>query len=177
MKDFIFFHIPKTGGMSIRRALSIKGPWHLRVHHFSEEVRSSSFTFTIVRNPFDRILSAYNYLKAGGSNKGDERMGNILPDNFKSFVNNINQYIDFLHFQPMSFRLDDNIDNIDYIGKFENLQEDFDSICRALDVECKQLPHVNKSKYKNYVDYYDDNTRQIVADKYAEDITRFDYKF
>jgi len=174
MKDFIFIHIPKTGGISIQRVLGIRGCSHRRIDSFSKEDRDSSFTFAIVRNPFDRIVSAYNYLKSGGTNEGDKLMGDSLPSDFRSFVKDIDQHINFLHFRPMSYWLND---DVDFIGKFENLQEDFDSICRALDVECKQLPHVNKSKYKNYVDYYDDNTRQIVADKYAEDITRFDYKF
>ncbi len=65
---------------------------------------------------------------------------------------------------------------VDFVGKFENLDQDFQSICQKVGISAS-LPHINKSKRTNYQDYYDAETRDLTARLYAEDIERFGYTF
>lgn len=180
MKKPLFIHIPKAGGSSVQNIFKkhnkdLTGCLHRPVTAYPKKHRDSCFVFSFVRNPYDRLLSAHKYLTGGYGNQADIEFGNKLSVNFKHFVKNqLNDNITWVHFKPMIFWLNR---DIDFIGKMENFQEDFDFVCDKIGIPRQQLPHKNKSKHKHYTEYYDDETREIVAEKYAKDIECFGYKF
>ena len=180
MKKPLFIHIPKAGGTSIRRIVrkynnELPPCLHRSVTKYSKEFRDSCFVFSFVRNPYDRLLSAHKYLTGGYGNEGDVKFGKTLSLDFKYFVKNqLNNNLNWLHFIPMISWLND---DIDFIGKMENFQKDFDIICDKIGIPQQQLPHKNKTNHKHYTEYYDDETKEIVAEKYARDIEHFGYKF
>jgi len=188
---FIFVHIPKTGGTSIEsffiKNAAIKnvpvGPGkHHMVRNIDGGLLKKYFTFTFVRNPWDRMVSYYKFrLKRsysmfdhGGSFR--EWIMFLCSDDVQK-IKGHRPHVLAIKSQYQFLVSKSNEISLDFIGKFENLQQDFDIICDKIGIPQQKLPHKNKSKHKHYTEYYDDETKQIVAEKYAKDIEYFDYKF
>ena len=66
---------------------------------------------------------------------------------------------------------------VDYIGRFENLHNDFKTVCKTIGLPNMKLRHLNRTHHKHYSKYYDEQTKQIVTQIYKKDIEAFDYKF
>lgn len=68
---------------------------------------------------------------------------------------------------------------VDYVGRFENMQESWDEIARSINLEPTKLPHVNASKHEKYVVEYEKSPEliDIVGKFYAEDLRVFGYRF
>jgi len=158
-----FVHIPKTGGMSIRAWLMRKTPRYI---HPSLPMMTPQETFAVVRNPWDRVVSLWafwNKLK-----KAD------VP--FDTFVRNLSTY----KFQDNSWFTFDQpqkawIPNgVTYLLKFETLDQDFVQIQNIY--ECTDpLPKVNTSEHADYRTYYTQETWDIVATTFKDDIEAFGY--
>lgn len=66
---------------------------------------------------------------------------------------------------------------MDYIGRFENLNEDFKEICNQMNTPNINLPHQIKGSDEDYREYFDKTSIKIVAELYNEEIKMFDYSF
>ena len=66
--------------------------------------------------------------------------------------------------------------SLDFIGKFENLEEDYRFVASKLGCD-KQLANLNKVSRKNYKQYYTGHSRKIVASIYSRDCELFEYTF
>jgi hypothetical protein len=67
---------------------------------------------------------------------------------------------------------------VDFIGRYENLQTDFDTACDRIGIPRIQLPHERRAVDRDdYRRYYDDESRELVARHYAPDIERLGYTF
>jgi hypothetical protein len=179
-KTPLFIHIPKTGGRSIQFALKhhfdhkniIK---HSRAAEFEHIDHKNYFTFTFVRNPYDRIVSAHQYLINGLGNGKDIEYGRTIPKDFKKFVKNILRDSFRIHFRPIKWWIDR---SVDFIGRYENLQTDFSLVCKIIGVESIILPRFGAWLPRaHYSSFYDQEAREIVTDIYKDDIEYYDYTY
>ena len=69
------------------------------------------------------------------------------------------------------------MDKLDLVGRFEKFESDLKTVLTRLNISVKEIPHKHKSKRKHYTEYYDETTKQQVANIYAADIKALDYAF
>jgi hypothetical protein len=132
------------------------------------------FKFTIVRNPWDRAYSWYKNVVRGEQNR---RRLNIPPStSFKDFLQ-AQVGNDALRPQIRWLKNFAGKIELDHIGRFENLEDEFRTICSHLKVESKGLPHYRKGSGESYVDSYDTKMISLIADFYRTEIELFGYSF
>ena len=168
----IYYDIPKCATTTIRTTFFKK---NMSLISPSKKIKDY-FKFTLCRNPYDRVVSNYTMFTKNKFRVNQIRQLHLNPENlsFSNFVKLISAS-DNHHWQPQ-FEFVRGYD-INFIGKLENFQEDFNIICDKIGIPQQQLPHKNATKHKHYTEYYDDETKQIVAEKYAKDIEYFGYEF
>ena len=202
-KKFVFIHVPKAGGSSVRAVLNPYAtviPWQHRVgklhgsknklltkHVSASVVRkhigvhnwSDYFSFAFVRNPWDRVVSNYFYART------HQALAKHKIARAKSFTDFVLWYAQEGALQKSNkFKLVPGAAYVSYgnkkivsfLGKFESLERDFLHVCKRLKIMA-QLPHVNRSVHKPYRDYYIKRTREVVAKLFAQDIHMFGYRF
>jgi len=188
--NFVFVATTKTASTSIEKHLNpykaeykvthLAGSYNkhcpLKIIYQKFPFIEDYFKFAIVRNPFDWVVSWYFYRKT------QQNKNNTKDISFKKWLIEENSSAYNIKGIGLSLSQYDIINcnadiKIDFIGRYENIQKDFNVICDKIGAPQKQLPHINKSKHKHYTEYYDDETREIVAKKYARDIEYFGYKF
>jgi len=180
----IFIHIPKTGGTSIEQKLGLfdelkRGVQdHRTIHEIKNNLSyfefKSYFKFTFVRNPWARIFSWYKNIMRDPIHRSNLKVAEECS--FKDFLKrHINQH--FLNAQL--FWITDKRGKIlvDFIGKFERLEEDFSHVCDILRIKDKMLPKLLISDDEHYTEKYDDEMKKMVAEKFIKEIQLFGYTF
>lgn len=179
---------------------------YVKYGYTSPEQFSQYFKFSFVRNPWARLVSEFTYRKALGHAQYQCSFKSFVLDSFPEsknddFANGIDHY---RHIVPQSDFLYDHDGNclVDFIGRFESLQQDFSIVCKHLGISNSTLPHKNSTanlssknlfeklyqkfvklpfkspkKRLHYSAYYCDETCDFVSQYYAEDIKRFNYTF
>jgi len=164
-----YCHIPKTGGVSICKLIG-----RLPGHAIESETKNK-YIYTFVRNPYDRLISTFFYLKNGGRNNGDkkDRDKYIGNSSFEDFVKTklINASKNQIHFRPQKYWIPN---GASFIGKFENLENDFNEVKKIVGIK-GNLQHLNKTSHKDYREYYNDELANIVYKVYEEDFEEFGY--
>jgi hypothetical protein len=159
-----------------------------------ESIWNEYYKFCVIRNPFDRLVSAFHYTKilrkrqSEGEAAGKGRLKGLVENRLSTSITN--QY-DIFRFRKWvrsgndrydgdQYRIDGSL-CLDYIVRYENLEGDLQSVCVELDIpfEPADLPHLKKSQRSNKLSldaYYDQETIDHVSRRYAFEIEHFDYQ-
>lgn len=207
-KKFIFIHIQKNAGTSITRYLDkhltyrdivvggtefgeniqpfFRKKYHINKHSYSKKIKALTgdevwndyFSFSFVRNPWSRMVSLYTWCRKK-KHKYDICQEAINSGSFSEFIRG--ECFSKLP-QQLDYFTDYNGEMIvNFVGKQESIQDDFEYICNKISVPS---PDMLKNKWnqsnpeQDYRKYYtSDQDIEIVAKKFALDIDTFDYQF
>jgi hypothetical protein len=195
-KRFLFVHIPKTAGNSIQTILrhysedeitssrpSQDGIERFGVRNANYKIKKHStlaeyraalgeeqfrrlYKFACVRNPWDRLIS---YFFTPGQQRVEwDRHA------FKKFVSKTLSVADYLRLEEAEV---DPFGNVNRVMRFENLAEDFQTVCSELNIPSAPLPQYNRSQREHFSKYYDLELRALVERRFALEIERFGYAF
>jgi len=141
------------------------------------------FKFTFVRNPYDRLVSCWNDKRYDGARNKKSKaeltfeqfVDQLVVDVNKKYDGDIAMYGN-PHVKSQSGMLQSA--PLDFIGHLETFDVDWKKICDHFNVQpAVENIHQNKTKRKAYHEYYNDRTKQIVTELYAEDIEIFGYEY
>lgn len=186
-EKIIYIHIPKTGGTSIEKVPWLEGGFNQHgdigyyINHkfYTEDPTinmEECFKFTFVRNPYDRFMSGVvNHIYKGqleniGSKEARDRVSKFIIDNADKFNDH-----EVLKEQHLYITVNGEI-AVGFIGKMENMQEDFNTVCNLLDKDFFKIPHENKGQRVDYSQLYTEETKKIVGDYYSKDFEMFGYE-
>ncbi len=209
---FIFVHVGKSAGMSIRDALTpfceepekfrMRRPaklkngqpnplytvWETLLLHprcvdmkreLPAEVFNGYYKFGFVRNPWDLLVSLYHFMLSDPEIPRHAEVKALA--NFEAFIDwSVREAAPFpkgiTKLQADMLTGTDGQLLVDVIGRYETLREDFARICRHVGIDAA-LPHLNRSRHRDYRTYYTDRTRALVAEHFRLDIDLLGYTF
>ena len=189
----IFIHQRKTAGLSILSTfkmptddpdhvkfndgvLSLKAPAWEPDWAEEHENYEDYFVFTVVRNPWDRFVSGWKYCEST-RDRSLLDVARSMPPLHPDYPAHGHDYRHLTRTQTATL-LDDQGNLVtDYVVRFEDLQTGFDHVCDQIGKKRVKLPWRNPTKHKPYTEYYDDESRDLVARAFEKDINTFGYVF
>jgi hypothetical protein len=176
MDDLIFVENPKTASKSISVMLEKHGGNrslvkrnHTALVEFNEMLPKKKFRVVVVRNPFDRMVSGWLYTV------GEKRGGG--KEEFKSWIKGwdwtVAPGIDFKRTSQLYWMSHCNI-----VIRFEKVEEGLRRVLEKVGIVDYELPHMHKSVNRQpYQEYYDEEAKAIISDRFAMDLEKLEYSF
>jgi len=196
-RNFLYLHIPKTAGNSVQNVLRhysedkvvclapyqdgverfevrndrLSTQKHSTLSDYQRELGNAAlkklFKFCCVRNPWERAVSFYFSPHRGVTRWERHAFIALLPD--------IRPVTDFLQLPGTPARSAFN--NVDFIMRFERLEEDFRTVCQRLNLPEPQLAVRNKSARNHFSSYYDNELIELVQRHFADEIDHLGYRW
>lgn len=180
---FIFIRIYKTASTSVRDALTpfaVKEnndfiPPHISaseiINKIGKEFFDMFFSFAIVRNPWDWQTSEYEFIRTAPKHNHHK-----LVVDFGNFDKYIRWRVENIRLQKSFIYSESDKLLVDFVGRYENLEDDFRTICSRIGIVAPPLPRMKVSVGKKpYREYYNLETEELVRQAYKDDIALFGY--
>lgn len=204
MNNIIYVHIPKTGGVTVNDSLIKQGYINKFGHQFASKIKEkignsfdNNIKFTVVRNPWDRLVSVYTFLTKGSEIHRPPEYQYFKPLNINTFTefieylydhnkdtedvyilkNNPTHDINLYTLNQTNWVLGDGELLIDYICKLDNLKDGIIDLNKKYGLNILLGPHKNKTNHKHYTEMYSEKTKDIVYKLYKKDIEYFNFEF
>lgn len=179
-KKIVFIHIPRTGGTTIRQIFNqpLQGGQKTAIdcHRELGVEWPSYYKFAVVRNPWDRLVSQYMFFKVDPIGSLHRNLGpsESFPQFIKRKLGPIQGQLRFY----LDFWLGDGMGNLlpDRIVRFENFVPELTEVLNQFNIDV-EIPHLNQIEKPHYSLFYDAESRDLVADKFRDDIEYFGYVF
>jgi hypothetical protein len=192
VKPNLFIHIPKTAGLSIKNTFGVNLPFKCVTHHATykqlsdlvgETFLDSLFTFSCVRDPYERLVSAFAFVKKPPFINRYAHQGFALGD--------INEFVDtrldeelvkdnlFLRPQHSFVMSASGEVKMDYIVKYEDLEDDWAYVSDVLFGSPVPIrKHIHQGEYsKDEASYIlNKSSKEKIYDLYKEDFEMFEYE-
>jgi hypothetical protein len=180
--DFVFIHINKTGGSSIEKVLSLPFEHKTALEKIAEMGRNRwdrRFSFAVVRNPWDKVVSHYAYrVQTNQTGLKDrplefgEWVRRAYGDRDPAYYDNARM------FMPQTDWITDTQGTllVNTVCRFETLSTDFGEVCARIGRRVVLL-HEKASRHGHYRQYYDEQTRALIGDRFRSDLDNFGYEF
>jgi hypothetical protein len=183
----LFVHIPKCGGTSVENQIGVFHG-HRSAVYFRAADRAffdRAFTFTLVRNPYDRLVSGFHYLKQQRANDLNREWAarNLRGiGHFREFTEALEdrafarRVTAWKHFVPQWYFVCDALGApmVDLVGRVEEFEGFVAEVGRRSAVRLKNEVH-RASARRPWQDYYTPRARAAVAALYREDFRAFGY--
>jgi len=187
----IYVRVPKSGNSSICK--SIEGCDFRRMDGLALlAARDEWTTFSFVRNPWARLVSAYTHkatpesssprmvdgVYQGFVQKGIPVRANMPFAEFCEIVCDLADHKTDKHLASQSsFLIRNDVPVVSFIGKIENMRLDWQKLMQLVELDIAPL-HLNRTSHSPYRDYFTDSALiNLVGDRYADDIRHFNYEF
>lgn len=193
--NYIFFHIFRTGGMSLRQVFQPTGPEILGSHVFARDLKQhfvsngagwvweEATKFTVIRNPYDWMVSVYFYIRQQTKHPFHEYMQTKTFAEFLVWYEKKVKEPRIFGKNPYStltkFCCDENGNQLmDVLLRFEGFPGCVHRLRKKLGLPPIKIPHKNTTKrQKDYRSYHTPQTKILIKRIFAEDLERFDYEF
>lgn len=176
-KKFVWFKVYKVASTTLTSFFEAQVPDLVRSQPkgFVPKRFKNYFKFAFVRNPWDRIVSCY-FQKIVTKRYGlFEECFDKDFDYFIDYINNLDLTTANPHIRLQTRLIP--VDECHFIGKLDHFVDDLQYVCDRVGLNMSDLPHSNQSDHRHYSTYYTPRTKQIIADKYKEDIETFGFAF